>query len=345
MADAPAVVMVKGSDPGLRARALAQTAERLLGDDDPTLALSETTLPPQRGGEGQESGSEARQTALAAALSGARTPPFGTERRVVVVRSDDGFLADEGEVIAGYLDDPEPTTTLVLEMTGRVPAALSKAAKAAGVEEIATAGGRNPTAGVLTEQAKQAGLKLHDSARDLIVENLGEDAGRVPALLEVLASAFGEGARVTADDVAPYLGEQGSVPVFELTKAIDAGDVPQALVVLRRLTSAMGMHPLQVMAILHHHFRRVLRLDDPSIRSEDDAVAALGGKVKAYPAKLAWQRARSLGTEGIRRAFDLLADADVAIRGGSGTPDDAVIEVLVTRLAVLSKGAGRAARR
>ncbi len=345
MSDAPAVVMVKGSDPGLRARALTEVTERFLGDDDPTLALGETTLPPQRGGEAQEGGSEARQAALAAALDGARTPPFGTERRVVVVRSDDGYLADEAGLIAGYLDDPEPTTVLILEMTGRVPAALSKAAKAAGLEEIATTGGRNPTAAVLTEQAKRAGLKLHDGARDVIVENLGEDAGRVPALLEVLAAAFGEGARLTADDVAPYLGEQGSVPVFELTKAIDAGDVPQALMVLRRLTGAMGMHPLQVMAILHNHFRRVLRLDDLSIRNEDDAVAALGGKVKAYPAKLAWQRARSLGTDGIRRAFDLLADADVAIRGGSGTPDDAVVEVLVTRLAVLGKGARRATRR
>lgn len=345
MPDTPAVVMVKGSDAGLRARALAEAVERLLGDDDHTLALSETTLPPRRGGEGQEGGSEARHAALAAALDGARTPPFGTERRVVVVRSDDGYLADEAEVIAGYLEDPEPTTVLVLEMTGRVPAALSKAAKAAGVEEVKTAGGRNPTAAVLAEQAQEAGLRLDESARDLVVQNLGEDAGRVPALVEILASAFGEGARLSSADVAPYLGAEGSVPVFELTKAVDAGDVPGALSILQRLTGAVGMHPLQVMAILHNHFRRILRLDDPSIRSEDDAVAALGGKVKAYPAKLAWQRAQSLGTEGIRRAFDLLADADVAIRGGSGMPQDAVIEVLVTRLAVLGRGARRSARR
>lgn len=339
------MLLVKGSDHGLRARALDEAVRRLLGGDDASLAVAETDLPPQRGSEGQEGGGEARQAAIRAALDGARTPPFGTERRIVVVRTDDGYLADEAELFAGYLADPEPTTVLVLEAPGRLPAALTKAAKAAGVEEIRTGGGRSPVSDVLDEHAKAAGLRFDDAARRLVVERLGEDAGRVPALVEVLVSAHGKGAWLGPADVEPYLGEEGSVPVFELTKAIDAGDVPESLVTLQRLTRSMGMHPLQVMAILHNHFRRVLRLDDPSVQGEADAVEALGGKVKAYPAKLAWQRAQRLGTDGIRRAFDLLADADVALRGGSGAPDDAVLEVLVTRLAMLAKRSGRTARR
>ncbi len=330
-----AVVVVKGSDHSLRARALDEVTARLLGDDDPTLALAEAPLPPARGRDAGDGGAEARHQALVAALDGARTPPFGTRRRVVVIRSDEALGAGEAELVARYVDEPEPTTALVLELPGRVPAVLAKSLKSVGAEEVVAGGGRSPTAGVLAERLDSAGLRLDEAARSLVVDRIGEDAARVPALVDLLVSTFGDGASLGADDVAPYLGASGSVPVFELTKAIDAGDVAGSLAVLQRLATSGGMHPLQVMAVLHNHYRRILRLDDPAVRSGDAAVDVVGGH--PYPAKLAWERARRLGTEGIARAYDLLARADADVRGGSGAPDRAVLEVLVTRLAMLSR--------
>jgi hypothetical protein len=47
-----------------------------------------------------------------------------------------------------------------------------------------------------------------------------------------------------------------------------------------------------------------------------------------------------MGTDGIRRAVELLAEADLDLRGRSGAPPEAVLEILVARLAHL---AGRAA--
>jgi hypothetical protein len=43
-----------------------------------------------------------------------------------------------------------------------------------------------------------------------------------------------------------------------------------------------------------------------------------------------------LGSEGVRDALQLLADADVHLRGGRDWPDILVMEVLVARLAKLS---------
>ena len=100
------------------------------------------------------------------------------------------------------------------------------------------------------------------------------------------------------------------------------------------------MHPLQIMGVLTGQYRRVLRLDDPQIRGEADAVAALGGKVKPFPAKKALSQARALGSDGIRRAFDALAKADLDLKGASGIPEEAVMEVLVVRLCRLASDAG-----
>jgi DNA polymerase III delta subunit len=171
---------------------------------------------------------------------------------------------------------------------------------------------------------------------------LGEDAGRIPALLDVLRSAYGAGAQLEPDDVEPYLAESGRVAPYHLTGAIDRGDAPGALETLHRLRGAGGMHPLQVMVLLHRHYQRMLRLDDPSIAGEAQAVEALGGKVKPYPAGLALKQARLLGTGGMRAVYDLLAKADLDLRGNTAVPEDAVLEVLVARLAGISRRAGAA---
>ena len=102
------------------------------------------------------------------------------------------------------------------------------------------------------------------------------------------------------------------MPPYQLTNTIEDGDPAAALEMLHRLLTVSTaqqpkpMHPLQIMGMLNGYYRRILRLDDPSLRSPADAVAALGGKVKEYPARKALDQARPLGTGGIRQAFDAL---------------------------------------
>ena len=54
--------------------------------------------------------------------------------------------------------------------------------------------------------------------------------------------------------------------------------------------------------------------------------------------------ARALGSDGLRQAFAYLAQADIDLKGARAIPEDAVMEVLVARLAHLS-GRARGARR
>ena len=101
------------------------------------------------------------------------------------------------------------------------------------------------------------------------------------------------------------------------------------------------MHPLQVTGLLHSRYRKLLRLDDPAVATVDQAHASLGGKGSTFPAKKALEATRALGTEGLRRAIDLLYQADLDLKGASGLPPETVIEVLVARLTGL---AGRSRR-
>lgn len=326
--------LVLGEDPTLRGDTVRALVAELVGGDDATLAVEDFTLPEKAD---EALAGDARLPVLAAALNAASTPPFGTERRVIVVREVGLLTPADAEAVARYLADPLPTTALVLVAGGgRLPAALTKAVKAAGGREVRPASER--TGDTLGAVARQAGLSLAPAAARRVTEWLGDDAGRVPALLELLRSAHGEGARLDLEDVEPYLGEAGAVAPYHLTGAVDRGEADVALEVLHRLRGA-SFHPLQVMVLLHRHYQRLLRLDDPAIGGEGDAVAALGGRVKPYPAGLALRQARLLGPGGIRAAYDLLARADLDLRGATAVPEDAVLEVLVARLAGLSRRA------
>ena len=95
-------------------------------------------------------------------------------------------------------------------------------------------------------------------------------------------------------------------------------------------------HPLQVMASLHGHYERMLRLDGAPVSGEKEAAALLGMKGSTFPAKKALAQTRRLGSDGVARAISLLSSADLDLRGNSGLEGRAVVEVLVARLARLA---------
>jgi DNA polymerase III subunit delta len=348
-----ATYLVKGSDPSLRERVVDDLVRELLGSDDRSLALEEITVP-GRSSTGDDpdaaGGAEGRDAAVAALLNAAGSPPFMTEHRVVVARDVGALAAGDVDGIVRYLDDPLDTTILVFVAGGgTMPPALTKKLKEVKAEERAPESEK--TDKVLIAAAHEAGLLLTPEAAKLVGTHLGEDAGRVAALVDVLAAASAPGARLGVDDVTPYLGEAGAVPSYLLTNAIEAGDPATALEILHRLLTVSSpqqprpMHPLQVMGLITGYYRRILRLDDPSVRSAADAVVALGGRVKEYPARKALSQARSLGTGGIRQAFDALFQADLDLKGARGIPEQAVMEVLVVRLARLAARSGGGRRR
>lgn len=340
-----AVYQVSGSDPVLRGEALEQLLAELVGDDDRTLAVEEFTVPGRAApGEAESdapSGAEGREEVVAAALNAAQSPPFMTARRVVVLNEVGNLGTGDVAPLVAYFDRPMDTTAfVVVGGGGRLPKSLGDALKTAKAVKVGPAAEK--TGDVLAQHLADAGIELRPAAAKHVTTHLGEDAGRVPQLVELLAAVAGPGATLDVADVEPYLGEAGSVPNYQLTNAIEAGDMAGALATLRRMVTAPGpgqsrpMHPLQVMGTLHSYYRRVASLDDPSVRTPRDAVAALDGRVKEYPARKALDQARALQTDGLRKAFDYLFAADLDLKGARAIPEDAVLEVLVARLAALS---------
>jgi len=243
--------------------------------------------------------------------------------------------------LVATLEHPLPSVHLVLVSGGgTIPASLVKAAAAAG-GVVETGAGRGRERGRwMAERLRHAPVRLDAGAARRLEEHLGEDVGRLDGLLQSLAAAYGEGAKLSAAALEPFLGEAGGVPPWELTDAIDAGDVPDALRALRRLLASGRAAPMLV-AILHGHFSAMLRLDGADASSGDSAAALLGVR-SAFLAKKALDGVRRLGGERVGQAVTLVADADLDVKGRTALAPELVLEILVARLARLagSRGGG-----
>lgn len=327
-----AAYLVRGDDASLVAQVLSDVVAEVLEGRDADTAVEE------HGAAGEDIDVDRAVDALA-------TPPFLIDRRVVVVRDVGRLVAADATRFVAWLEEPVPGVVLVLGGGGgSIPSALDKAVGRVGTVVDASAGTGRARSQWLTEQLRQAPVRLDARAAAALGEHLGQDLGRLRGLLASLAAAYGEGASIDEQRLAPFLGEAGSVAPWDLTDAINAGDARGALAALGRMLGAGGMHPLAVMGVLHRHVQAMLRLDGSSATTPEEAAALIGAR-SVYPARKALEQGRRLGSARIGRAVTLLSAADLDLRGVSALDDPTILEVLVARLARLSAAAEPGPRR
>ncbi|MEM7143195.1 MAG: DNA polymerase III subunit delta [Actinomycetota bacterium] len=339
--------LILGDDPILIGEAVSKTVDDLVGDGDRGLMLEVL-------GEGEYRNDEGGHDPLRL-VDAARTPPFLTDKRVVVGRHVSRFSRkDDYGPLVSMLAEPMDTTDLVLvwekgvepkvDKMPALPKALKEAIEVAGGIVVKTAAGRGKEAGVwLRDQLGASDLEFDRDAVAAIEDLIGDESGRLVGILRTLEGALGAGATVTADDVATYGGtEKGGTVPWALDDAVDKGDVAGALELLTRLIPYDGSPAdrngaaFRLMATLQRRYGNMLRLDGAGVGSDKQAAELLGMKGSTFPAKKALGQSRKLGTEKLSRAIELLHDADMALRGTVDWPPELVMEVLVARLASLS---------
>jgi len=317
--DDASTYLVRGDDPTLVAQEARGLIDTLVGDRESSFVV-------------EEHGASGEDLDVKAVIDACLTPSFLGDRRVVVVRDAGRIGAAEAAGLGAVVADPLPTTVLVLVGgAGTVPQALVKAVTANGELVDASAGtGRDRTSWV-ADHLKDAPLRFDAGARARVQAHLGDDLGRLAGLIETLVAAYGEGAPISIEELEPFLGSAGAVPPWDLTDAIDSGSIAGALSALRRMLDAGGRHPTEVIGVLHRHYSNMLALDGITQLDAAEAAQLLGVR-SPFVAKKAMEQGRRLGAERIAQAINLLADADLDVKGRTALPPDLVLEVLVARL-------------
>lgn len=324
-----AVFHITGGDARLVSAKLTDLIDELVADGDRGSMFESHDL--------VDSGGDDKANVVAAAVMGVQTESLFGDRRVVVLRNLDEATVDQLRGLVEYLGHPTEANHLVVTSLGKLAKSTTDALKGAGATVISTSppSKKADLHEWFSEQFTEAGVKIDAPAIAAVISWLGQDQARLPSLIEVLASTYGTAKKLTTSDVEPFLGDKGSVLPWDLTDAIDRGDAATALSMMRRMVRSGEYHPLQLMALLHNHYARLLRLDGPVVGSANEAVALIGSKSE-FQARKYLDTYRRLGSKNVSAAIQLLARADVDLRGGKDLEDELVMEILVARLSRLA---------
>ena len=317
-----AIHLLTGNDESLLRTAASSLIDDLVGDGDRAMMVDEF--------DGDE-------YELRAVVDAAQTPPFLTDKRVVVARGMGRFNAADLTGLLAYLENPLDSSDLVLLAGGgTLSPKLTPAIKKVGTVTATAVGSRaSDRQEFVRDRLAEAGVRLDGPAQALLIDWLGENVSQLDGVLTAVGAAYGPTQKLSRDEIEPFLGEAGGLPPWDLTDAIDKGDTRRALDVLGRMMRGGGRHPLQLMSTLHSHYASIAKLDGTGVGSKKDAEQITG--LKGFRAGKALDNYGRLGGKMTRRAMDLLAAADLDLRGDSDLDAELVMEVLVARLSTLRR--------
>jgi DNA polymerase-3 subunit delta len=246
----PPLALLHGSDDQLLDDALGLVTRGLFADAS-ELALGREVL------EGDE-------VSVETVVRSAMTLPFMTRRRLVVVRRAQALPAKGGEPLGPYVRDPNPTTCLLLVASESLTASRDRRADhwllgalpAAAIVALPQRKGRGMV-DWLKQRAGAEGLTVSDDAARLLVQWVGEDGARLLGEARKAALMGGpDNRRVGEAEVAAVVGEHAVKDVFDLTNAVEQGNLAQALPLLDRLLATE--EPLRLLALLTRNVRVAL---------------------------------------------------------------------------------------
>ncbi|MGC8668695.1 MAG: DNA polymerase III subunit delta [Chthonomonadales bacterium] len=295
-------------------------------------------------------------------FSSAVSAPVGAGRRVVLVRGADVLRRRDrerdAEKLALLMARIPQTTVLILtadlpaDNTGKVilTRSLDAAVRREGLLARCNAPARGQMQQWLADQARLLGKELEPTAREMLANRTQGNTALLDQELRKLAAYVGDREVITAEDVASVSSEEGEDVIFSLVDAVGARNAHKSLALLAELLR-YDPRPQAVAGRLLVLLVRQLRLiwqarelarmgyspaavnflpqEIAASLPTDGAITSVKWKAPdLFRAARLWKRAELV------QAFDLLAECDLANKGGEeGNADVALnLQVLLMKL-------------
>lgn len=249
-------------------------------------------------------------------LGSARTLPFLASRRVVLIRGVEDLSKEQQEDLLAYLNDPSPTSCLVLagkrlDLRTRLAAAIQKKGILLRFDRLEADSVKES----LLAAAKEQGIRLQPEAISLLMALVGDDFRQLIYNVEKVALFVGERKEISAKDIEALVGETRVRSIFQLTDAVSGRDLDVAL---RCLTSLLGSgeEPLAVLGMLARQIR--LLIQAKALQEQATPVSRMTHALGLPPRVVAALAEHSISRswQQLSGAIQSLSRADLAIKTG-----------------------------
>ena len=192
----------------------------------------------------------------------AKRYPMMSERQVVIVKEAQE-LSRTIERLADYVENPQPTTVLVICYKYKKLDKRKKLYKAVGKSGILFESKKlyeNQVSDWIRRVLKGKGYSISHKAAILLVEFLGTDLSRINNELDKLTLVLPKDSQISPEDIEEHIGISKDFNNFELKKAIGERNVLKATRIIRYFAQNPKDNPFVLtVTLLHNFFSQLLQ--------------------------------------------------------------------------------------
>ncbi|RLB86986.1 MAG: DNA polymerase III subunit delta [Deltaproteobacteria bacterium] len=263
-------------------------------------------------------------------LEAARSLPFMSERRVVIVRRTESYKRKDQEKFLPYLDAPV-TSTFLLFVTSSVEfhGPLLSSIRKAGYSVYFAPLKENRVVPWLRSMAKDMELNISPQACAYLHQIVGNSLMELHAELEKLSIRYGDSA-VGIAEVREMASKTRAHSIFELVESVTEKDCPGALRVLHELLAQEGKDSvLAVVGMLNRQLRLLWQVKSMKGEGKEANIPeALG--IPPFIARKLINQADEWTRDELRKFLESLYMADSALK--SGSRGDITLDYLIVSL-------------
>ena len=249
-------------------------------------------------------------------VSNAKRYPMMAERQVVIVKEAQD-LTRTIDKLSAYIENPQPTTVLVLcykykKLDKRKP--LYKALQKKGVFYEGKRLYENQVSSWIQKTLHEKGYTIHPKAAHMLVEFLGTDLSKINNELEKLGLILPEASAITPEIIEENIGISKDYNNFELRKAVGQRDILKAQRIAQYFVQNPKDNPLVVtIGTLFSFFSQLLQYH--GLPSKDKSTVAKTLRINPYFVEEYATAARNYPMKKVSRVIALLREADMKGKG------------------------------
>lgn len=203
-------------------------------------------------------------------VNACRRYPMFAERQVVLLK--EAQLMRDVEKLEGYVENPLPSTILVVSYKGKTldgRQKFSKLVKKKGEVFQSKKMYENQLPAWIKAYLNSNGFTIKPKALALLVDHIGNDLSRIVNEIEKLSLNLGWEKNITEDDIEKFIGISKEYNIFELQNALSRKDQPKAIRIIQYFEANPKAVPVQlILPSLYSYFSKILTVYQMPDKSE-----------------------------------------------------------------------------
>ena len=267
-------------------------------------------------------------------IAEAKQFPFGTEKRVVIVR--EAQYLKNIELLDSYLDNPQPSTVLVISYKGKSIDKRKKFGKHLAEKCVVFESKKlydNKIPNWILEYVKNKSYSIDNSATAVLAEYLGADLSKITNELDKLMLVVKKEEPITTKIIEYHIGISKDYNVFELQNALGKRQVIKANRIINHFAANPKNHNIvPVMSALFSYFQKIMTYHFLEDKSPKSVASVL--KVNPFFVSQYQTAAQNYSTRQLFFIFEHLKDYDLKSKGvnNKSTTHEGLLKELIFKV-------------